>query len=105
MNCSARCLWYVFKESGALIKCVLAGCLSPGSSPFQVMKNLKFILILAAVILGDMNFMAVGQSLVEFKDGGKNWCYEKVMVHGWTVYLEAKIAKDPVLKGKIEDRH
>ena len=71
-------------------------------SLFQVMKNFKFILILPAVILGGMNFMAVGQSLVEFKDGGRNWSYEKVMVHGWSVYVEAQIAKDPAFKGKIE---
>ncbi|NRB28683.1 MAG: hypothetical protein HRU37_13520 [Roseibacillus sp.] len=39
---------------------------------------------------------------VTFKDGERKWTYEKLSIHGWTVYLQLSIAKDDELKKKIE---
>ncbi|MEE2735119.1 MAG: hypothetical protein VYC57_07120, partial [Verrucomicrobiota bacterium] len=37
---------------------------------------------------------------VTFKDGERKWTYEKLSIHGWTVYLQLSIAKDDELKKK-----
>jgi hypothetical protein len=66
------------------------------------MKSIKLILIYLSVMFCLANFNAFSQSLVEFKDGNRNWSYEKITVHGWTVYFAAEIAKDPQLKSKVK---
>ena len=45
---------------------------------------------------------AVAGDPVSFKDGKRTWTYEKLTIHGWTVYLQLSIAKDVALKKKIE---
>ena len=39
---------------------------------------------------------------VTFEDGDKEWTYEKLGIHGWTVYIEKSVAGDAELKAKIQ---
>jgi hypothetical protein len=65
------------------------------------MRTCKLILILPVLYFYGIECIAVARSIEVFKDGERSWSYEKITVHGWTVYIEERIANETALKKKI----